>query len=82
MLLKKQIKTYDTHLVRIDDKEQMLLETTRDLKVNKAYEGVDWESVKEKYEKIQKYLCQIYLQKMKCFNIQQEFLQETTLIER
>lgn len=52
MLLKKQIKTYDTHLVRIDDKVQMLLETTRDFKVNKAYEGVDWESVKEKYEKI------------------------------
>lgn len=52
MLLKKQIKTFGTHLVRIDDNELMLLETTRDFKVNKAFEEVDWESVKEKYEKI------------------------------
>ena len=30
----------------------MLLETTRDFKVGKAYEVVDWETVKEKYEEI------------------------------
>ena len=42
----------NTHLVCTDDGVQMFLETTRDLKVGKSYEGVDWESVKGEYEKI------------------------------
>ena len=34
-----------------DDKKQMSLEGSRDLKIGKAYEGVDWESAEEKYDK-------------------------------
>ena len=48
---KKKVKTDDTHLVWKVDEVQMLLETTRDFKVGRVYEGVDWESVKEEYEK-------------------------------
>lgn len=51
MLSKKKVKTDDTHLVWKVDEVQMLLETTRDFKVGRGYEGVDWESVKEEYEK-------------------------------
>ena len=48
---KKKVKTDDTHLVWTVDEVQLLLETTRDFKVGRVYEGVDWESVKEEYEK-------------------------------
>ena len=47
----QKVKTDDTHLVWKVDEVQMLLETTRDFKVGRVYEGVDWESVKEEYEK-------------------------------
>lgn len=40
---KKKVKSDDAHLVRTDYQVQMLLETTRDFKVGKAYEGIDWE---------------------------------------
>ena len=37
----KKIQTGDSHLVWTDDEVQMLLETTREFKVGKAYKGVD-----------------------------------------
>ena len=48
---KRKVKTDDTHLVWTVDEVQLLLETTRDFKFGRVYEGVDWESVKEEYEK-------------------------------
>ena len=35
----------------MDDKFQLLLETTKDLKAKQAYAGVNWESKKQKHEK-------------------------------
>ena len=49
---KKKMRTEDTHLVWIDDEVQLLLEKARDFKAKKAYAGVDWESIKNKYENI------------------------------
>ena len=39
-----------TNLIWTDDEVQILLETIRDFKSKKSYEGIDWESVKEKYD--------------------------------
>ena len=39
-----EVKTDDTHLVWTGDEMQILLETTRDFKVGKVYEDVDWEA--------------------------------------
>lgn len=47
MPLKKKVKTDDTHLIWSDNDEVKMLKTNRDFKVGKAYESVDWESVKE-----------------------------------
>ena len=44
------MRTDDTHLFWTDDEVQLLLETTRDFKAKKVYAGVDWESMKDKYE--------------------------------
>lgn len=53
---KKKAKSDDkentTTLVWTDDEIQILLETVRDFKSEKAYESIDWESIKTKYEKI------------------------------
>ena len=49
---KKKMRTEDTHLFWTDDEVQLLLETTRDSKAKKAYTGLDWESIKDKYENI------------------------------
>ena len=35
-----------------DDLIEKLLESVKEFKVQKEYEGVDWESVKDKYENI------------------------------
>lgn len=40
MPTKKKVKTGDTHLVWRDEEVETLLETTRDFRVSKAYEGV------------------------------------------
>ena len=40
----KKVKSNDTHQFWTDDEVQMLLEITRDFKVGKVYEGVDWEA--------------------------------------
>ena len=37
-----------------DDQVQLLLETLINIKSKKSYEGIDWESIKEKYEIIRK----------------------------
>ena len=36
------------------DEVQLLLETLINIKSEKSYEGIDWESIKEKYEIIRK----------------------------
>ena len=46
-----KLEVEDTHLVWMDDKFQLLLETTKDLKAEQAYAGVNWESKKQKHEK-------------------------------
>ena len=46
---KKKMRTEDTHLVWADDEIQLLLEATSDFKGKKAYGGVDWERIKDKY---------------------------------
>ena len=38
------------YMVRANDEVQPLLETAISFKSKKSYEGIDWESVKEKYE--------------------------------
>ena len=38
------------NMVWIDDEVQPLLETVISFQSKKSYEGIDWESVKEKYE--------------------------------
>ena len=38
------------YMVRANDEVQPLLETVISFKSKKSYEGIDWESVKEKYE--------------------------------
>ena len=37
-------------MVKTDDEVQLLLETLISFKSKKSYEGIDWESVEEKYE--------------------------------
>jgi len=52
---KKKIKTdgeKENTVVWTDDEIQLLLETVRDFKSEQAYESIDWESIKTKYEKI------------------------------
>ena len=43
------MRTENTHLVGTDDEVQVLLEI-RDFKAKKAFAGVDWERIKDKYE--------------------------------
>ena len=59
----KKMRTEDKHLVWTDDKSQLLLEITRYFKAKKAYAGVYWESINEKYETFVKPLSQIYPKK-------------------
>ena len=48
----KKIKTDDNHVVWTGDEVKMLLETTRDFKVGKAYGGINRERMKKNCEKI------------------------------
>ena len=50
---KKKTKTdseKENSVIWTDDEIQLLLETVRDIKWEKAYESIDWESIKTKYE--------------------------------
>ena len=38
------------NMVWTGDEVQLLLETLINIKSEKSYEGIDWESIKEKYE--------------------------------
>ena len=56
---KKQLKTTNEsedskNMVCTDDKVQLLLETLINIKSEKSYEGIAWESIKERYEIIRK----------------------------
>ena len=57
---KKKLKTTNNesedskNMVWIDDEVQLLLETLFNIKIEKSYEGIDWESIKGKYEIIRK----------------------------
>ena len=61
---KKNMRTKDAHLVWTDDKVQLLLET-RDFKTKKTYTGVEWESIKDKYENIR----YRYSESFRCFSL-------------
>ena len=53
MLHKKKICVDDSkNMVWTDDEVKLLLETAISFKSKKSYKGIDWESVKEKYELI------------------------------
>ena len=60
MLPKKKLKTTNNesadrkNMVWTADEVQLLLETLINIKSEKSYEGIDWESIKEKYEIIRK----------------------------
>ena len=41
----------DDYLAWIDNEVELLFGSTREFKIKKAYEGVEWESVKDKYFK-------------------------------
>ena len=62
MLPSKKLKTTNNasvdskNMVWTDDEVQLLLETLINIKSEKSYEGIDWESIKEKYEIMQKEL--------------------------
>ena len=50
---KKKVCVEDSkNMVWTDDEVQLLLETVILFKSKKSYEGIDWESVKDKYELI------------------------------
>ena len=50
---KKKVCVEDSkNMLWTDDEVQLLLETVISFKSRKSYEGIDWESVKEKYETI------------------------------
>ena len=57
---KKKLKTTNNesedskNMAWIDDEVQLLLETLFNIKTEKSYEGIDWESIKGKYEIIRK----------------------------
>ena len=72
------MKTEDTHFVWSDDEVQRLSETKKYLKAKKAYAGVDWESIKDKYE-IVKPLCQIYPNRQVVKNVH---IQQTSSLEK
>lgn len=43
-------KKVSENLVWTDDEVQLLLETMLDFKNKKMYDGIDWESIKDKYD--------------------------------
>lgn len=43
-------KKTSENLVRTDDEVQLLLKTVLDFKNKKMYDGIDWESIKDKYD--------------------------------
>ena len=50
---KKKIKMgEENNLLRIDDKAELFLDTVRDFKAEKNHETIDWESIKNKYERL------------------------------
>ena len=54
MLPQKKVKlkkSPEINLLWMDDDAQLLLESVRNFKTQKAGEGIGWQSVKEKYEK-------------------------------
>ena len=61
----------------VDDEVQRLSETKKYFKAKKAYAGVDWESIKDKYE-IVKPLCQIYPNRQVVKNVH---IQQTSSLE-
>ena len=40
------------NLLGIDDKVDLFLDTVRDFKAEKNHEAIDWESIKDKYERL------------------------------
>ena len=56
MPTKKKLKTTNNesedskNMVWTGDEVQLLLETLINIKSKKSYEGIDWESIKKKYE--------------------------------
>ena len=56
MPTKKKLKTTNNesedskNMVWTGDEVQLLLETLINIKSKKSYEGIDWKSIKEKYE--------------------------------
>ena len=55
MLSKKKIKLNESpeiNLIWTDDEVHLLLESVRNFKTQKSGEGIDWESVKEKYKRV------------------------------
>ena len=58
------------NMVWADDEVQRLLETVISFKSKKSYEGIDWESVTEKYELIKKTFSKHFHQK-----ISQDFME-------
>ena len=67
------------NMVWTDDEVQPLLETVISFKSKKSYEGIDWESVKEKYE-----LSQRKINFLKHFyqKISQDFMESRFLHEK
>ena len=47
----------ETSLIWSDVDVELLLESIKEYKSKKNYEGLDWESVKEKYECDRNFLC-------------------------
>ena len=49
---KKKMGTENTHLLWMDDEVQLSSEATKDFKAKQAHVRVNWESMKQKHEKI------------------------------
>ena len=52
-------------MVKTDDEVQLLLETLISFKSKKSYEGIDWESVEEKYELVKNYFLEAFISENK-----------------
>ena len=49
------------NLLWTDDEVEFLLDTVRDFKEKKEHEAIDWESTKDKYERIKERFIEIFL---------------------
>ena len=64
---KNELKVHESpeiNLIWLDDEIQLILESVRNFKKQKARKGIDWQTVKEKQKKIKDIFREILLQQL------------------